>query len=62
MFAVAVTTLCRVYAVETAARRRVLTQKVVACCKQLELTAAWNSWQEVVGGWAAAAYEGRHVQ
>ncbi|WIA12641.1 hypothetical protein OEZ85_006293 [Tetradesmus obliquus] len=34
--------------VETSARRRVLSQKVVARCKQLELAAAWNSWQEVV--------------
>jgi hypothetical protein len=47
--------LCRVEQVETAARRRVLTQKVVARCKQLELTAAWNSWQDVVGGWTVAA-------
>jgi hypothetical protein len=47
---------CRVDHVETAARQRVLTQKVVARCKQLELTAAWNSWQEVVGGWAVAAW------
>ncbi|KAF6253208.1 hypothetical protein COO60DRAFT_1669441 [Scenedesmus sp. NREL 46B-D3] len=34
--------------VETAVRRRVLTQKVVARCKQLELISAWSSWQEVV--------------
>jgi hypothetical protein len=50
MVALSAALRCRVDHVETAARRRVLTQKVVARCKQLELTAAWNSWQEVVGG------------
>jgi hypothetical protein len=58
MAALAAVLICRVDHVETAARRRVLTQKVVARCKQLELTAAWNSWQEVVGGCAVAAMAG----
>lgn len=40
---------CRVEQCETAARRRVLTQKVLARCKQLQVAAAWSSWMDAVG-------------
>lgn len=41
--------LYRVDATEQAARRRVLSQKVVARVQKLETCRAWNSWLEVVG-------------
>lgn len=40
---------CRVEYTETAARRRVLTDKVVRRVHNLQLAAAWSAWLDLVG-------------